>query len=309
MIENQRKFNHIPYTKLAGNDVQASKYQERVRITSTTESFDEKVYYPETLTGKMEAIVIDTKKDTVLQQFLKKVEVEFLKAIHSGTPIHFNDFMEYLCEKIAVDFPYSNRMTEETYKKTAYVPGKKYQLGKFMADQNMVCRHMGLLVAITIEHLKKSQNTGRYVDQTTQVRFLSDQQTDETSKNRSGHAYALVKKFSRSQQKTVYVIVDPAGKTCTESTEIYDSKIPERIKQRYLFSLMRHLVCDTDETEDQTIIEHMRILGKHQGFLDVLNNLEQVLKKGGHRATARLIKLKTAAHIRSRLEHQPFNLN
>lgn len=301
-----KKYLHQAYTKRVEEGDGEGEYLGRTRVTSTTDSFNGKVYMPQVLEHKQEATVIDFDKDPVLKKYVEDVENLFLNEIQKH-PIAFDDFLELLSKKISKDFPYSMQMRDKKFHNLHYPSGKKYYLGHMMRNQNMVCRHMALLVAAVMDHLTKSPKIKNHIDPTLEVRFLSDQQTEEGNKNdRSGHAYALVKKFSRSQQKYVYMIVDPTVPASIEAPEILKSKVDESTKYRYLFSLMRHLIVDTPPAEDRNIVELMNEFKKDNMFNALLENLTKLLKKDYPAELNRLLRLMTSSNIHSALHNIRF---
>lgn len=242
---------HIGYSIPAagvGRDI----YEGRDRITTRSTKLQGGVYYPSVLTGRTEAIVVDYEKDRTLATHIDHIErychliLSRLKS--AGRPPRFEDLLRTMSRKIFLDYPYSHRMLDDRYAKKTYPYGTKIHLGKFMHEQDMICRHMGLLFAITLEHLRDKGNPNANMDvgNNTDVRFVADTQYDPKESDPTGHGYVIVRRIESGQRQ--YFAIDPTAGRSVDVRKLFENDAHEKppSSYRYLFSAIRILFQNPD---------------------------------------------------------------
>lgn len=240
------RYGHEAYTVLARGG--GAEYEGRKRITSTSESVQGGVYLPEVLEYTMEGIVVDYEKDPILREYLDKTMLPYvlLQRIAHGQD-NFETLIKSISMKIKKDFPYQKNMIDKRYAREKYPAGQKIALGKFMMHQDMICRHMGLLFAVTVDFLKTK--TGMLT--TSDVRFMADMQQDFEEDEKNGHAYCIMRNAGK------YYAVDPTAGMAQEAREVLSSKHGGDDRYRYLFSILRFLGQEATPEGDQLILDIM----------------------------------------------------
>lgn len=260
---------HAVYTNRIPDEHERSQYMGRERITSQTVSIQGKVYLPDVLENYMEGIVVDYEKDLLLKYYLEHTMLPHLlheRIIRGRTD--FENTIECITKKIAADFPYQKKMLDSTYALTRYPLKQKVGLGLFMKNQDMICRHMGLLFAATIDYLKKQATplqTGLPAD--CDVRFMAEMQRDLLQGRRDGHAYCVM----RNGQD--YYVIDPTTATATNIKTILASRSHGDEKYRYLFSALRFILQNPHEQQKaflREILEKTKRDPKLAGLMDDL---------------------------------------
>jgi hypothetical protein len=278
------KHEHRAYTNVLPRG--AEPYQERERITSKTESVQGKVYLPEVLEQHMEAIVVDYKKDPVLKEYIETNVLPFLLRERLADRIYgVESVIACLSKKIALNFPYQYEMLKESYSRARYPVGQKVTLGAFMHNQDMICRHKGLLFAAIIDYLKAhavDQPVGIPAD--SEVRFMADQQRDLEEEKTGGHAYCILQ-----EGKDCYV-VDPTTGLAKDVKMIFTSDEMGGEKFRYLFSALRFMFQNPRFEDKDFILKIMEKAKTDQRFNELVNDLRRTL--GADYATwERFVKL------------------
>lgn len=241
------RYGHEVYT--AHINVGKAEYEGRARITSTSASVQGGVYLPDILEYTMEGIVVDYEKDLILREYLEKTMLPYvlLQRITHGRD-NFEAIIKSISIKIQSDFPYQKKMLDKRYAQAAYPAGQKVALGKIMRQQDMVCRHMGLLFAVSVDFLKKKTDAFA----TSEVRFMADMQRDFEENERNGHAYCIMRNAGK------YYAVDPTAGMAKEAREILTSKQGGDERYRYLFSILRFLGQEATPEGDQLIMDIMK---------------------------------------------------
>ncbi len=229
-------------------------YKDRPRISTRSKKLQGGVFYPKSLEGRMEAIVVDYEKDPTLAAYIHGIEqyantvLQQMKS--SGRDPTFDDLASIVAHKIPSDFPYSHRMLRHDYLDVTYPPGKKVHLGVIMQKQDMICRHMALLFAATIEHLRDKGNpqVKMRVNTDTDVRFMGDTQHDLIEKdNTSGHGYVVIKRLDGGH--TRYLVADPTAGQVFDIRSAFKRREKSPAAYRYLFSVIR-LVFQEEHSRD-----------------------------------------------------------
>jgi hypothetical protein len=274
-------------------------YKGRSRINSRSSKFQGGVFCPHILQGTMEAIVVDYEEDKFLAQYIHHIE-QYASAIMqqlktSGRSPKFDDLAAIIARKIQTDFPYSHRMLDENYLNQSYPPGKKFHLGVMMQKQDMICRHMGLLFAITIEHLRDKGYAQLRVRSDTDIRFVTDMQSDPRERDTSGHGYVVMKRSEKGHVQ--YFVADPTGGRVFDIREGFDrpgEKSPTTY--RYLFSVIRFVFQGQDlqnnsfkhwltrlrkaDSQVQRILEDVERAYAKSGDITGIQNIRGYLAKG-----------------------------
>ena len=245
------RFAHVAYTTPLPDERAPSEYMGRERITSRTSSVQGKVYLPDILENFMEGIVVDYEKDLLLKQYLENTMLPHLlhERILSGRK-DFESTIECITKKIALDFPYQKKMLDDQYAITRYPLGQKVGLGLFMKNQDMICRHMGLLFAATIDYLKKYTapvQTGLPTE--CDVRFMAEMQRDLLKGRRDGHAYCVM------QNGEDYYVIDPTAASAKNIKTILASRSGGDEKYRYLFSALRFMLQNPNKQQKSFLRE------------------------------------------------------
>jgi len=272
---------HTGYSVIAGDP---EKYQGRPLINSRSEQIQGGVFYPKSMEGHMEAITVDYENDQPLKAYIDEMDQHILKInreFHqSGRQMTLAIMLSVISHKIAADFPYSVRMTEGDYLKKSYKPGTKYALGYIMGHQDMVCRHMGLLVGAILDHLKENARKGTPpgIKPDTEVRFMADRQKDLVENVNSGHGYVVLKRWDEKEKKNLYYVVDPTGGIAVEIRDIFNKKREKSPgAHRYLFSTLRFLF-QKEDPKDEKFLENVFARAKAEvAVLEVLKDLRQTL--------------------------------
>lgn len=266
------ELNHQAYTVLGGRN-QELPYGGRVRITSKTESVQAGVYMPETLEDIMEAIVVDYEKDEVLRHYLETDLLPFiLKQRIKGKLEGHGDVFLALSKKIHDDFPYQRKMLDKGYAKKNYPPGKKVYLGKLMQEQDMICRHMALLFAASVDYLKKNvPGNSSGISKDCDVRYMADMQKDVVENERDGHAYAVMHQHGR------YYVADPTSGMAKEVHEILASRSDSHSKYRYLFSAARFLIEQQSPESDVLLVTLIRAGYQDPKLAGLVTDLQKAL--------------------------------
>lgn len=279
------KLNHHADTKLAKDPSSAGEtYQGRPLLTSQSETVQGGVFYPKVLEERIEAITVDYELDTPLKTYIEEVEQQLGRLATSmtagGYEFTLATALQFISRKIATDFPYSQRMATDEYLAKNYTPGQKYRLSYFMAKQDMVCRHMGLLAAAIIDHLKKNAREGKFpaIKAETEVRFMSDMEEDSREKKGNGHAYVVVKREDASVQKNLYYVVDPTKGGSKEIRELLNQKgnTPPST-YRYLFSVLRFIFQKEDPRDAQFLQTTFENARSHPQIAQVLKDVRKSL--------------------------------
>lgn len=270
------QLEHAAYTRVVGTPLGALReYAGRERITSRTASVQGKVLLPEGLENRMEGIVVDYEKDAVLREYLEKKMLPYLlRQRIFGKAANFASTIEDISKKISKDFPYQQKMLEDEYGQRRYPWGHKIYLGKVMDQQDMVCRHMGLLFAVTIDYLK-AQGAGERlaVPATSEVRFMADMQRDLDEEKRNGHAYCVM------QNGGEYYVIDPTSGLARNVREVLASSDTGNQKYRYLFSALRFMVQSPSTQNDQFILQVMRKTRTEPKLVGLIADLRKTLVK------------------------------
>ncbi len=277
------RYGHEAYTVLVKDG--KAEYEGRERITSTSTSVQGGVYLPDILEYTMEGIVVDYEKDLILREYLEKTMLPYvlLQRIVHGQD-NFEAIIKSISMKIRSDFPYQKKMLDKKYAQAAYPAGKKVALGKIMKQQDMVCRHMGLLFAASIDFLKKKTDAFA----TSDVRFMADMQRDFEEDEKNGHAYCIMRNAGK------YYAVDPTSGMAKEAREILSSKQGGDERYRYLFSILRFLGQEATPEGDQLILDIMNKTKADPKLTGLIGDLKK--------ASARNLALqRRLSHLESRI--------
>lgn len=244
---------HTGYSLAApGLATSPDMYKDRPRITTRSTKLQGGVYYPKSLEGQMEAVVVDYEKDRTLAAYIDHIEqyahIILQQMKLAGRSPTFDDLVSIVARKIPADFPYSHRMLDHKYLDGTYPPGKKVHLGVIMAKQDMICRHMALLFSATIEHLRDKGNpaVNMHVSSDTDVRYTADTQYDPLEKDLSGHGYVVMKRFEGGH--TRYLVADPTASRVFDIRDVFKPSARDRSPNvyRYLFSVLRVVFQESD---------------------------------------------------------------
>lgn len=280
---------HQGYSRMRESGENVDMYQGRPRITSRSKTVNGGVYYPRSMEGEMEAIVVDWDKDEGLKAYIPVLEVELsakLKQLQAqGHKPDIKTMIDLIARKIAWDFPYSQRMRDRKYCNAKYKPGEKNHLGRMMDNQDMICRHMGLLAAAVLEHMKLNGKIKKNRD----IRYVADHQEDLIEGEHSGHAYVFV--ADREATPNEYYIVDPAGGYAVSFRDMLKKK--ERARStgtyRYLFSGMRVLLQEPDPRDKPFLVGMCKNAKKDANIEGVLNDLAKTFTKNADVAAQRYL--------------------
>lgn len=257
------------------------QYQGREVITSRTESIQGKVFYPRVSRDHMEAIVVDYEKDKILREYIGKVEQQLTNLIQqmrrAQRKVDFAVAASVITAYVAADFPYSKRMKDDVgYRSAKYPPGGKVHLGVFMQNQDMICRHHGLLAVAVLDFFRTHRT---YLQNVRELRFVADQQQDLLEEENSGHAYGFAKHLDPDKQENKYYILDPSRSAAVEMRNVFSSGKREKspVAYRYLFSTLR-VLFQKEDPKDRPFIEGIFERAKTDAKTrDVLRNIEQTL--------------------------------
>jgi len=287
MNNSPRRLNllHVGYSvpMVGGRD---DIYEGRVRITSKSEKIDQGVFYPQILTGKMEAITVDIEKDKILREYLDELSNHLIKLAHQmqtvGRVFSFEEMLNVISAKVAADFPYSHRMCEDKYAHKTYKPGSKYRLGAFMSNQDMVCRHMSLLLGAAIDYFKQNfvedKKVGLKLKPDTEMRFMADMQKDLDESDNTGHAYLVVRKPNAKGRNDLFVI-DPTRAAAFNVEKMFESKNPRGFGYyRYMFSTLRFLMQTPSPGDEQLINRIFQDAKKDSASAKLLKDVKMTLK-------------------------------
>ena len=272
-VTAKRQFQHVGYSALASPE-HVREYEGRERITSRTESVQGKVYLPDMLVGSMEGIVVDYEKDFLLRHYLEMKMLPYILSQNGeGHRHHFAATIQLICQKIADDFPYQYKMLDREYCRQRYSPGQKVSLGLIMQRQDLVCRHMGLLFAVTIDFLKKHSTEAQTgIPMECDVRFMADTQRDLVEEKRDGHAYCVM------QRHQDYYVVDPTKRLAEDVRKILYSHNEGTSKYRYLFSALRCMLQSSNFGNGQLaqeVVKQTKVDLKLHGLIeDVRKTIE-----------------------------------
>ncbi|MCC6643568.1 hypothetical protein IT411_02360 [Candidatus Peregrinibacteria bacterium] len=279
---------HAGYTALLSNSGQThtEEYEGRSRITSLSKKINGGVYMPVVMEKEMEAIVVDYQKDQALRKYLEELD-DYIAMLarrlqSAGRQMDFEDILSSICHKITADFPYSERMCDKNYLLTKYAAGKKTHLGVMMTNQDMICRHMGLLVGAAIDYFKDNfvQNkSGVKLKPDTEMGFMADIARDLEESKSNGHAYLVVRKPEKNGPKNKVFVVDPAAGRVMDVGKALESKDPRgRGFYRYAFSALRFLFQDYSSADNHLLTRFLDLAAKdptlQQVIKDVKNNLK-----------------------------------
>lgn len=275
---------HNKYSQLAVNSSDAF-YQGRKLIDSHSEKVQGGVVCPLKLRGTMEAITVDYEVDLPLKSYIVEMEQHLMKLYKefkkNGRTLDLAVAFSIISHKIAADFPYSRRMMEGDYARKTYTPGVKYRLSNFMINQNMVCRHMALLAAAILDHLKENARAGKMpsLKADTEVRYMADSQRDSIENRNSGHAYVIVKRSDDSEKKNLYYVIDPTGGTAVEIRNLFTNRKREISTGawRYLFSVLRVVFQKEDNRDEQFLNNIFSGTKSDVNLLEVLKDLKKSL--------------------------------
>ena len=263
---------HSPYTEL-GRGYAEGEYAGRRRITSHTPSIQGKVYMPETLEDTMEAIVVDYEKDMQLRIYLESVIVPLVlheRISHGATELP--EMLSLISKKIKMDFPYQQRMLDRQYAGQRYPPGQKVRLGAIMQNQDMICRHMGLLFAATVDFLRAHEASKvNEMFSGSEVRFMADIQRDLVENKEGGHAYCVVEKGGE------YFLVDPTTGIAESAHDILSLEGSRRMNYRYLYSMLRYMLQNPKTEGQQFMLAIIRRQKYDPKIAEVLRDLKKTI--------------------------------
>lgn len=277
------KFRNLGLTGLAPPDLMNEL--GRPKITSGSTKVDGGVFLPKALEKRMEAIVVDTEKDPVVKQYIENFKNNVLAWEKAGYKIKPEDMMQIIAAQVQKDFPYSYRMIDDNYSLKTYEPGKKYQLGIFMNNQDMICRHMGLLSEVMIEKMKSDPAFKKYFPEGMVSNFMSDNQTNEQKGKGDGHAYTIVSMPTPEGMK--YFSIDPANGSqpfMDLGKSISDPSM-DSMKSRYLFSLFRTVFDRAGDNRDTALLD--QVFKNEKANPELLHILKDALK-ASNSPTARI---------------------
>lgn len=291
-----KKLLHTGYSKT--RDQTENTYKGRERINSRTKSVQGKVYCPVSLEKKMDAIVVDYEVDEELKKYIAHME-EYIRVIgaklqKAGQPRNFETLLDIISKKISIDFPYSKRMIDDKYIDRKYTPGTKVRLGVFMQNQDMICRHMGLLAAAILEHFKdnfrkKKKGVVTLNPDDYQIRFMADYQTDEVQGRNSGHAYVVIRRWIQEEKKWAYYVVDPTGGVAVDiESGLNNKRELSPGACRYIFSLLRYLLQEGDILNHQFIYKLINRAKWDINLRQTLNAVHKALDMDGKRYLEKL---------------------
>lgn len=279
------KLRHIGYSQeMVGH--KTDEYLNRPRITSLSKTINGGVYCPPGLETSMEAIVVDYEKDSGLRSYLEQMDKYVASVVNNlqkvGRKMGFINMVKTICHKITADFPYSDRMLDKAYMLKKYPPGRKVHLGVLMANQDMICRHMGLLMGAVIDYCKenftKNKNLIKFKPDS-EIGFMADTQKDLEENARTGHAYLIVRKPKPAGKGNDVFVVDPSAGHVVEIGQMIMSKSPKGPGfYRYMFSAVRFLL-QTKNQEDNDLLDVIFVAARYDAtLLQVLKDVNKSLR-------------------------------